>query len=281
MSTVELEASRAAIEGDRLRCVIVQGSLPNIRQFEVTREGNDVNSLRRWLTVADAAAVPDPKDEISAVVKDSQKRLEEMRVHAAYPSNGQGRASPRSTSQSPTAHRVQFSVPSRSPSASLEKYGRDRSGSADRGWRDDGGDKSGCRAAVELSHTKWITGVQIRRLSAVLAFLTCVIAAGITRVNVRRTHRGIVAVAAVAQASAQISLIRTGVRGVETFVVMELSRSAGRGSGSRTTRPMNSRLVSRTVHQLLVNVVEVGDLFLLMIDRQPMQIVTTVVVEAT
>ena len=124
-------------------------------------------------------------------------------------------------------------------------------------------------------------GVQIRRLSAVLAFVTCVIAAGITRVNVRRTHRGIVAVAAVAQASAQISLIRAGVRGVETFVVVELSRSAGRGSGSRTTRQMDSRLVSRTVHQLLVNVVEVEDLILLMIVRQPMQIVTTVVVEAT
>ena len=108
----------------------------------VTREGNDVNSLMRWLTVADAAAVPDPKDEISSVVKDIQTRLEEMRVHKSYPSNGQGRESPRSTSQSPTAHRVQFSVPARSPSASRDEYGRDRSESADRGWRDDGGVKS-------------------------------------------------------------------------------------------------------------------------------------------
>ena len=91
MSAVELEASRAEIEGDQLRCVIIQGLLPNIRHFVVTREGNDVNSLRRWLTVAYAAAVPDPKDEISSVVKDIQKRLKEMRVHAAYPSNGQGR----------------------------------------------------------------------------------------------------------------------------------------------------------------------------------------------
>ena len=38
------EASRADIEGDQLRCVIVQGLLPNIRQFAITREGNDVNS---------------------------------------------------------------------------------------------------------------------------------------------------------------------------------------------------------------------------------------------
>ena len=252
-----------------------------IRQFVVTREGNDVNSLRRWLMVAVAAAVPDPKDEISSVVKDIQTRLEEMRVQAAYPSSGQGRESPRSTSQSPTAHRVQFSVTSRSPSASRDKYGRDRSGSADRGWRDDGESNRECRAAVELSHAKWITGVQIRPLSAVLAFVTCVIAAGITRVNVRRTRRGIVVVAAVAQALAQISLIRAGVRGVETFVVVELSRSAGRGSGSRTTRQVNSRLVSRTVHQLIVNVVEVGDRIILMIVRQLMQIVTTVVVKAT
>ena len=91
MSAVELEASRAGIEGDQLRCVIVQGLLPNLRQFVVAREGNDVNSLWRWLTVADAAAVPDPKDEISSVVKDIQKRLEEMRVHAAYPSMCQER----------------------------------------------------------------------------------------------------------------------------------------------------------------------------------------------
>ena len=83
MSDVELEASRVGNEGYKLRCVFVQGLLPNIRQFVVTREGNDVNSLRMWLVIADAAAVPNPKDEISSVVKDIQKRLERMRVHAA------------------------------------------------------------------------------------------------------------------------------------------------------------------------------------------------------
>ena len=61
MSDVELEVSRAGKEGDQLRCVIVQGLLPNIRQYMVTREGNDVNSLRRWLTVADAAGYRIPK----------------------------------------------------------------------------------------------------------------------------------------------------------------------------------------------------------------------------
>ena len=43
---VELEARRAEIEGDQLRCVIVQGLLPSTRQFVVTREENDINSLR-------------------------------------------------------------------------------------------------------------------------------------------------------------------------------------------------------------------------------------------
>ena len=72
---------------------------------------------------------------MSSVVKDIKKRPGKMRFHAAYPSNGQGRESPSSTSQSPTAHRVQLSVPSRSPSASRDESGRDRSESADRGCR--------------------------------------------------------------------------------------------------------------------------------------------------
>ena len=114
MACVELEARRAGIEGDQLRYVIVQGLLPNTRQFVVTREGNDINSLRKWLTVADAAAVPDPKEDISSVVKDIQRRLEEMRVNAAYQTEAKERVPPRSASQSPTARRVQFMVTSRS-----------------------------------------------------------------------------------------------------------------------------------------------------------------------
>ena len=72
MSAVEVEADRASIEGDQLRCVIVQGLLPNIHQFVATREENDVYSLRRWLTVADTAAVLHPKDEISSAMMDIQ-----------------------------------------------------------------------------------------------------------------------------------------------------------------------------------------------------------------
>ena len=63
---------------------MVQGLLPHVRQFVVTREGNDVNSLRKWLTVADAAAEPVPNVDISSAVMDIQRRLEEMRVNAAY-----------------------------------------------------------------------------------------------------------------------------------------------------------------------------------------------------
>ena len=73
------------------------------RHFVVTREGNYINSLRKLLIVADAAAVPDPKEDISSAVKDIQKRLEEMRVHAAYPTDVKERVLPSSASQSPTA----------------------------------------------------------------------------------------------------------------------------------------------------------------------------------
>ena len=47
IACVELEARRAGIEGDQLRCVILQGLIPNTRQFAVTREGNYINSLRK------------------------------------------------------------------------------------------------------------------------------------------------------------------------------------------------------------------------------------------
>ena len=70
MACVELEARRAGIEGDQLRYAIIQGLLPNTRQFVVTREGNYINSLRKWLTVTDSATVPDPKEDISSAVKD-------------------------------------------------------------------------------------------------------------------------------------------------------------------------------------------------------------------
>ena len=72
MACGEMEARRAGIEGDQLRFVIVQGLLPSTRQFVVTREGKDIASLRKWLTVPDAAAVPNLKEDISNVVKTSK-----------------------------------------------------------------------------------------------------------------------------------------------------------------------------------------------------------------
>ena len=127
MACVELEARRVGIEGYQLRYVIRQGLLPNTRQFVVPREGNDINSLRKWLTVSGAAAVPHPKEDISNMVKDIKKRLEEMRVNAAYQTELKERVLPRSASQSPTARRVQFMVPSRSSSTSRDDSGRNRS----------------------------------------------------------------------------------------------------------------------------------------------------------
>ena len=61
MASVEIQARQAGIKGDQLRCAIVQGLLPNTIHVVVTREGKDINSLRKWLTVVDVAAVPDPK----------------------------------------------------------------------------------------------------------------------------------------------------------------------------------------------------------------------------
>ena len=68
---------------------------------------------------------------------------------------------------------------------------------------------------------------------------------------------------------------------METSVVVEVSHLAGRGLDSRTARRSGGRSVSRTVYQPLVNVVEVGDLTLLMIVRQPVQFVTTAVARVT
>ena len=60
--------------------------------------------------------------------------------------------------------------------------------------------------------------------------------------------------------SAQISVIRAGVRRIETSVGVEGSHLAGRGLASRAARRMGNKSVSRRVYQPLVNDVEVGDL---------------------
>ena len=125
-----------------MRGVIIQGLLPNTRQFVVTREGNDIASLRKWFTVSDAAAVPDLKEDISKAVKDIQKRLEEMRVNTAYPAEVKERRPPRSASQSPSASRVKFAESSRSSSATRDNSGRSRTLYAKEGWRDSEDDVS-------------------------------------------------------------------------------------------------------------------------------------------
>ena len=55
----------------------------------------------------------------------------------------------------------------------------------------------------------------------------------------------------------------------------------GRGLASRTARHLGNKSVSRTVYQPIVNDVEVGDLILLMIVRQPVQFVITAVARVT
>ena len=73
--------------------------------------GTPVSQLRMveaalpTLTVVDAVAALDPKEDISSAVKDMQRRLEEIGVHASYPSNVKERESLRSASQSPAARK--------------------------------------------------------------------------------------------------------------------------------------------------------------------------------
>ena len=95
-----------------------------------------------------------------------------------------------------------------------------------------------------------------------LEFVLCVIDAGILLVNAQKTKRDTIGVAAVIQASAQISVITARVRRIETSVGVKNSHLAGRGLASRTARCLGNKSVSRTVYQSLVNVVEVGDLIL-------------------
>ena len=62
---------------------------------------------------------------------------------------------------------------------------------------------------------------------------------------------------------------------------LEDSHLAGRGLASRAARRLRDKSVSRAVYQPLVNDVEVGDLILLMIVRQPVQFVITAVARDT
>ena len=114
-----------------------------------------------------------------------------------------------------------------------------------------------------------------------LEFVLCVIATGISLVNAQKAHRDIVGTAAVVKASVQISVIRAGVRRIETSVGVEGSHLEGRGLASRAARRLGNKFVSRTVYQPPVKDVEVGDLILLMIVRQPVHFVITAVARVT
>ena len=114
-----------------------------------------------------------------------------------------------------------------------------------------------------------------------LEFVLFVIATSNSLVIAQKAHRDTVETAAVVQASAQISVLRASVRRIETSVGVEGSYLAGRGLASRTARRLGNKSVSRTVYQPLVNDVEVGDLILLMIVRQPVQFVITAVARVT
>ena len=130
MTSVEEEAARSQIAVDQISNIVIQGLKPNIRQFVIGKEINDLPSLRKWIAVADTAAVSETRDDFAIVVMDIQRRLREMKEISKCNTNSRYE---RERSQSP--RRVQFAVASRLPSESRHGASNSESASSDRAWQ--------------------------------------------------------------------------------------------------------------------------------------------------
>ena len=199
--------------------------------------------------------------------------LEEMRVNAAYQSNNKERG----RSQSP--RRVQFAVPSRSPSASRDTSDRSRSASADRSWRSSEHERS---RALDLqfsqprqpNYGRANTSLD-RVIDACYSFQRHGHYARECPDHAQLFRRG--------RSSNQQSFgLAQRFQTMERAEVTENenhSRSADRGSVSRTTKPLASRSVNRNraIHQSHVIDAEVECLFRSMIVQQqvPFAIIVT------
>ena len=182
-----------------------------------------------------------------------------MCIHAAYPIDVKERVLPRSASQSPTARRVQFVVPSRSSSASHDDSGSSRSVSAQRGWSNGEGDVSRrldhCRP-----HGEWRSFEDRSRMS------------GRGHGKERQMDYGRVNTSFGRYFGACYVCHRHGHFAHERpenrrdgrqscgsdqrhqsrdSMVVKFSRWAGRDSVSRTTRRLSDKSVSKTVHPFL------------------------------
>ena len=108
MTSVEEEAARSQIAVDQISNIVIQGLKPNIRQFVIGKEINDLPSLTKWIAVADTAAVSETKDDFAFVIKDIQRRLEDMKVSSVDSESNTNSRYERERSQLP--RRVQFAV---------------------------------------------------------------------------------------------------------------------------------------------------------------------------
>ena len=133
MTSIEVEAARSQIAVDQISNIVIQGLKPNIRQFVLGKEIDDLPSLRKWIAVADTAAVSETRDDFAIVVKDIQRRQEEMKVSSADSKSNINSQYERERSQSPK--RVQFAVDPRSPSESRHGATNSESASSDRAWQ--------------------------------------------------------------------------------------------------------------------------------------------------
>ena len=113
ITSVEVEAARSQIAADQISNIVIQGLKPHIRLFFLVKEINDLPSLRKWIAVADTAAVSDTRDDFAFVVKDIQRRLEEMKISSVDSGSNTNSRYERERSQSPMG--VQFAVAPRSP----------------------------------------------------------------------------------------------------------------------------------------------------------------------
>ena len=66
MTSIEVEASLSQIAVDQISNIVIQGLKPNIRQFVLGKEIKDLPSLRKWIAVADTAAVSETRDDFAS-----------------------------------------------------------------------------------------------------------------------------------------------------------------------------------------------------------------------
>ena len=236
MSTVEVEIDRAEITENKLRCVVVQVYFPiyvnllwlvKVQMLILLGSGWRSSTQRQNQTRGTRSRQ-----------QYIQRRLEEIRVHTAYPLNNSERGrsqSPMIVTQSPVARRYvcnrhQLRATSR---VAVGRYLPTETGVASRAR-----DRKRL-ITVMASHANRIMVVQTHRLIGIPTLLICVIAAGIVLMNISRVRKSSVTVM---KASARHSVTKIGISELElpwswsTVVLRTEVRSAVQPSIQSTGR---------------------------------------------